>query len=163
MNLQSLSYLRYPETPVSLHSPQGETGVRSPRGYDVAVVEGGEFALRLVPHQRAAPSTGGQVHTHKYSLCSFIDARRTKMGIKYVLPSPHTSSFATAAIGKVWDWVLAQHNSTHNYIHQPPATKEAGLDQAPIVFFYAHHHRHDPLLQIYCPWYYCSVQSWECY
>jgi hypothetical protein len=64
MNLQSLSYLCYPETPVSLHSPQGETDVRSPRGYDVAGIGGGEFALWLIQRQRAAPSTGGQVHTH---------------------------------------------------------------------------------------------------
>jgi hypothetical protein len=65
MNLQSLSYLRYPETPVSLHSPQGETDVRSPRGYDVAGVGGGEFALRLVPRQRAAPHYWrSSSHTH---------------------------------------------------------------------------------------------------
>ncbi len=41
INLQSLSYLRYPETPISSHSSQGETDVRSPRGYDVAGVVGG--------------------------------------------------------------------------------------------------------------------------
>ncbi len=44
---------------------------------------------------------------------------------------------------KNWGWVLAQHNSTHNYIHQSPATKEAGSDQAPIIFFYSHYHCHD--------------------
>ncbi len=61
---------------------------------------------------------GGSLHPiHVYPLCFFINARRTKMGIEYILPSPHTSDFATAAIGKVWGWVLAQHNSTHNYIH----------------------------------------------
>jgi hypothetical protein len=47
MNLQSLSYLHYPETPVSLHSPQGETDMRSPRGYDVAGVVGGLVSLAV--------------------------------------------------------------------------------------------------------------------
>ncbi len=107
---------------------------------------------------------GGSLHPiHVYLLRSFIDARRTKMGIKYVLPSPHTSGFATAAIKKNWGWVLAQHNSTHKYIHQPPATEEVGSDQAPIVSFYSHHHRHDLILQICRPRYYCSVQSWDRY
>ncbi len=67
LNSQSLFYLRYPETPVSLHSPQGETDVRSPRGYDVTGVGGGEFALRLVPRQRAAPHywrSSSHTHTH---------------------------------------------------------------------------------------------------
>jgi hypothetical protein len=54
MNLQSLSYLRYPETPITLYSPQEETDVRSLRGYDIAGIGGGEFALRLVPPQSAA-------------------------------------------------------------------------------------------------------------
>jgi hypothetical protein len=81
MNLQSLSYLCYPETPISLHSPQGETDVRSPRGYDVAGVGGFEFALWLIQRQRAAPSTGGQVHTHM-----------TKMEDQSSLPILHKES-----------------------------------------------------------------------
>jgi hypothetical protein len=63
--LQSLSYLRYPETSVSLHSPQGETDVWSPRGYDVAGAGGGEFPLRLVQRQGAAPLYWrSSSHTH---------------------------------------------------------------------------------------------------
>ncbi len=39
--------------------------MRSPRGYDVAGVGGGEFALRLVPPQRAAPHYWrSSSHTH---------------------------------------------------------------------------------------------------
>ncbi len=67
MNSHSLSYLRYPETPVSLHSPQRETDVWCPRGYDVAGFGGGEFALQLVPCQRAAPlywRSSSHTHTH---------------------------------------------------------------------------------------------------
>jgi hypothetical protein len=67
MNSQSLSYLHYPETPVSLHSPQGETDVWSPRGYDVTGVGGGEFALRLVPRQKADPlHWRSSSHTHVF-------------------------------------------------------------------------------------------------
>jgi hypothetical protein len=47
MNSQSLSYLRYPETPVSLHSPQGETDVQNPRGYEVSGMVGGRVSLAV--------------------------------------------------------------------------------------------------------------------
>jgi hypothetical protein len=54
-NLQLLSHLRYPMDTRQLTSPQGEADGVSEREYDVAGIGGGEFALRLVPHQRAAP------------------------------------------------------------------------------------------------------------
>jgi hypothetical protein len=68
----------YPETPVSLHSPQGETDMRSPRGYDVAGALGGVnspcgwYRVRGQP-----PSTGGQVHTHT-SLQSLLFLKNIK-------------------------------------------------------------------------------------
>jgi hypothetical protein len=54
-NLQLLSHLCYPTDTRQLTSPRGEAGRVSEREYDVAGVGGGEFALRLVPRQRAAP------------------------------------------------------------------------------------------------------------
>jgi hypothetical protein len=43
----------------------------SEREYDVAGIGGGEFALRLVPRQRAAPlywRSQSHTHTHKHKL-----------------------------------------------------------------------------------------------
>jgi hypothetical protein len=61
---------------------------------------------------------------HVYLLPSPFDAGRTKMEVKYVLPSPQTLTSASAAKGNFWCWVLAQHNTSHNHFHQPPPTKE---------------------------------------
>ncbi len=91
LNSQSLSYLRYPETPASLHSPQGETDMRSPRGYDVAGVGGGEFAFWLVLRQRAAPHnwrSSSHTLTHTY-LCYFL--KNVELLYSTALPlSPNT-------------------------------------------------------------------------
>jgi len=56
-----------------LTSSQGEADGVSEREYDVAGIGGGEFALRLVPHQRAAPfyrRTRTHTHTHPFSIIS---------------------------------------------------------------------------------------------
>jgi hypothetical protein len=52
------------------------------------------------------------------------------MGIKYVLPSSHSLISAMAETVRFWRWVLAQHNSSHNHLHRPPAAKETRLNQA---------------------------------
>jgi hypothetical protein len=49
-NLQLLSHLHYPKDTRQLTSSQREADEVSEWEYDVAGVEGGEFALRLVPH-----------------------------------------------------------------------------------------------------------------
>ncbi len=67
---------------------------------------------------------------HVYLLRSFFDARRTFMGIKYVLPSLSMLISASATMGKYCCWVLAQHNLLHNHHNQPLATKEARPDKA---------------------------------
>ncbi len=54
-NLQSLSHLRYPTDTRQLTSSQGEADGVSDRIMMLQALGGGEFALRLVPHQRAAP------------------------------------------------------------------------------------------------------------
>ncbi len=69
LNLQSLSYLRYPETPVSLHSPQGETDVQSPRGYDVAGVGGGWIHLAVGTASEGSPPLLEVKFTHTQWSC----------------------------------------------------------------------------------------------
>ncbi len=98
LNLQSLFYLCYPETPVSLHSPQGETDVRSPRRYDVAGVGGGEFALRLVPRQRAAPHywrSSSHTHTHSNNCRHSSSTSAVKPLVLKTPPAVHPKSIAS--------------------------------------------------------------------
>ncbi len=67
-NLQTLSHLRYPTDTYQLTSSQREADGVSEREYDIAGIGGGEFALRLVPRQRAAPfyrRTRTYTHTYK--------------------------------------------------------------------------------------------------
>ena len=52
------------------------------------------------------------------------------MGIKYVLPSSQSLILAMAETVRFWRWVLAQHNSSHNHLHRPPAAKETRSNQA---------------------------------
>ena len=54
-NLQLLSHLRYPTDTRQLTSSQGEADGVSNGGMTLQALGGGEFALRLVPRQRAAP------------------------------------------------------------------------------------------------------------
>jgi hypothetical protein len=66
-NLQLLSHLHYPMDTHQLTSSQGEADGVSEQEYDVAGIGGSEFALRLVPHQRAAPfyrRSRSHTHTH---------------------------------------------------------------------------------------------------
>jgi hypothetical protein len=65
-NSQSLSHLHYPTDTRQLTSPQGEADGVSDGGMLLqALGGGGEFALRLVPHQRAAPFyQRTRTHTH---------------------------------------------------------------------------------------------------
>jgi hypothetical protein len=66
-NLRLLSHLRYPTDTRQLTSPQGEADEVSEREYDVAGIGGGEFALRLVPRQRAASLYWRlRSHSHTY-------------------------------------------------------------------------------------------------
>ncbi len=68
-NLQLLSHLRYPTDTRQLTSSQGEADGASEREYDVAGIGGGEFALRLVPRQRAAPLYWrSRSHTHTHTM-----------------------------------------------------------------------------------------------
>ncbi len=53
-NLQSLSHLCYPTDTRQLTSPQGEADGVSDGGMMLQALGGGEFALRLVSHQRVA-------------------------------------------------------------------------------------------------------------
>ncbi len=72
-NLQLLSHLHYPMDTHQLTSSQGEADGVSEREYDVAGVGGGEFALRLVPRQRAAPFYWrSRLHTHTHTQISLL-------------------------------------------------------------------------------------------
>ncbi len=70
-NLQLLSHLQYPMDTYQLTSSQGEADGVSEWEYDIAGVGRGEFALRLVPRQRAAPfyrRLRSHTHTHTHTL-----------------------------------------------------------------------------------------------
>ncbi len=64
-NSQSLSHVRYPLDTRQLTSPQGEADGVSDGGMTLQVWGGGEFALRLIPRQKAAPFyRWTRTHTH---------------------------------------------------------------------------------------------------
>ncbi len=68
-NLQSLSHLHYPMDTRQLTSSQGEADGVSDRGMTLQALGGGEFALQLVPRQRAAAFyRRARTHTHHADL-----------------------------------------------------------------------------------------------
>jgi hypothetical protein len=88
-----------------LTSSQGEADGVSEWEYDIAGVGGGEFALRLVPHQRAA-SFYWRTRTHShtvmnnqdYTICSGITWPH-----QFSLGNIPTMSGITDSIGEGWD------------------------------------------------------------
>ncbi len=65
MNLQSLSYLHYPETPVSLDSPQGQGGMT------LLALGGVNLSCSWYHVREQPPSTGGKVHTHSTTILNW--------------------------------------------------------------------------------------------
>jgi hypothetical protein len=111
MNSQSLFYLCYPETPVSLHSPQGETDVRRPRRCGVAGVGGGLIRLAVGTASEGSPpllevkfTHTLKIHRNRYQWTDplpnqTIDDRRSLLNkvLKLMRPDVQTNVYAELA------------------------------------------------------------------